>query len=369
MGVLNSDILDGKDRVMKGMPHKTWRFALITGFLLLTALAVPTLALAAPPSPLLPASDNAKRISDLFTLVASIAAAVFVIVETLLIVAIVRFRRRSDDEMPVQVHGNRILEITWTLIPAGILVGLFAMAVPVMNFEWTAPSNPMIVEVTGRQWQWEFKYPDTGVSTSKQLYIPTGKPILLELKSSDVIHSFWVPQLAGKTDAIPGYSNTMWFQADQPGTYDGQCAEYCGLQHYSMLLQVIAMQPADFKAWMDEQVKEASTFTPVGTDINNPPLPPGDPSRGADLYKSQGCASCHTLDGSPLVGPSFQGLASRAGTRKPGYSAELYLRESIVQPCAYVVEGFTCVMPQDFGTKKLNKQMLADLIAFLLQQQ
>jgi cytochrome c oxidase subunit II len=352
---------------MKAMPFKSRRLTILCGLLLLMALAVPTLVFAAPPSPLSPASESAKRISDLFTIVASVAAIIFVLVEGLLVFAVVRFRRRDGDEMPRQIHGNKALELLWTIIPAGIMVSLFVITVPVLDFERSTPQAPMTVEVTGRQWQWEFKYPDTGVTATKELRIPSGKPIFLELKSLDVIHSFWVPQLAGKTDVIPGYNNTMWFQADQPGEYDGQCAEFCGLEHYAMLVKVIAMTPADFQAWMDEQVKEASTFTPVGTDINTA-LPVGDATKGADLYKAMGCSSCHSLDGSALVGPSFQGLASRAATRKPGYSAELYIHESIVQPCTFVVDSFTCVMPQDFGTSKLSKQNLADIIAFLLQQ-
>lgn len=354
---------------MKFMPFKTRRITIAFGLILLAALAVPTLVFAAPPSPLDPASDASRRISDLFLTVASVAVVIFLLVEGLIIFAVVRFRRRSEDEMPRQVHGNNVLELLWTIIPAGIMVSLFVITIPVLNFERNSPQSKdaLNVQVTGRQWQWEFKYNDTGITATKELHIPTGRPIVLQLVSLDVIHSFWVPQLSGKTDVIPGYNNTMWFQADKAGEFDGQCAEFCGLQHYSMLVKVIAMEPADFKAWMDEQVKEASTFTPVGTDINTE-LPDGDATRGADLYKSMGCASCHSLDGSTLVGPSFQGVAARAATRKPGYTAELYLHESIVKPCEYVVAGFTCVMPQDFGTKKLNKQNLADIIAFLLQQ-
>lgn len=352
---------------MKFMPFKTRRLAFAFGLILLVALAIPTLAFAAPPSPLVPASQGAQRISDLFTTVAAIAIGVFLLVEGLIVFAVVRFRRKSEDDMPRQIHGNNFLELTWTIIPAGILIGLFVITVPVMNFERATPQNAMTVQVTGRQWQWEFKYPDTGVTVSKELHIPTGRPIFLELNSLDVIHSFWVPQLAGKTDVIPGYNNTMWFQADTPGEYDGQCAEFCGLRHYSMLVKVTAMSPADFKVWMDKQVYELNNFVPVGTDINTE-LPDGDATRGADLYKSMGCASCHSLDGSQVVGPSFKGIATRAATRKPGMSAALYLHESIVQPCAYIVSSFTCVMPQDFGTKKLNKQNLADIIAFLLQQ-
>jgi cytochrome c oxidase subunit 2 len=134
-----------------------------------------------------------------------------------------------------------------------------------------------------------------------------------------------------------------------------------------MLFTITAVPPDEFDAWMEAKIEELSQFTPVGTDLSVA-LPVGDPINGGELYKTMGCASCHSLDGSQLIGPSFKGMASRAATRKPGMAAELYLHESIVSPCEMVVATFTCVMPQDFGTAKLNQQMLSDIIAFLLQQ-
>lgn len=332
------------------------------------ALLFPLRALAQPPSPLAPGSENAASVAALFWIVLGIAAAVFVIVEGLLIYAVLRYRRRYPDEVPPQVHGNTRLEVIWTVIPALIMVTLFSLTLRQLQRERSVPPDAMVVEVTGQQWFWEFTYPETNITANSQsgnLVLPAGRPILFEVRSKDVIHSFWVPELAGKVDAIPGRTTTIWFEAE-PGVYAGQCAEYCGLEHYAMLFEVEVLPAAQFDAWMAEQVRLASQFQPIGTDMTSP-LPPGDAARGATLFTDLGCVACHSLDGTQIVGPTAQGIGERAAGRIEGYSAEQYLRESILLPCNYVVEGFTCVMPQNFG-ERLEAQDLADLIAYLLEQ-
>jgi cytochrome c oxidase subunit 2 len=343
-----------------------WWKVVVVG-LVASAIFFPVSALAAPPSPLVPASESAAKLSNLFYIIMAIAVVIFVFVEGLLIVAVVRYRRRSEDEVPPQIHGNNLLEALWTIVPAGIMVSLFVISFPVMQEQYAPPaSNPLTIQVTGHQWYWEFKYSESGIVMYKEFVIPVDRPVLLEIRSVDVIHSFWVPQFAGKKDAIPGHINELWFQVDKAGVYDGQCAEYCGLEHYAMLFKVTALEPAEFDAWLAEEIRKASEFQPVGTEITTI-LPAGNAATGSALYTSMGCAACHTLDGTTLVGPSFKGLGNRAASRKPGYSATLYLHESIVQPCAHGLPGFTCVMPQDFGDR-LSAQDLADLIAFLQQQ-
>jgi cytochrome c oxidase subunit 2 len=198
------------------------------------------------------------------------------------------------------------------------------------------------------------------------LRVPAGQAVVLEITSQDVQHSFWVPELAGKVDAIPGRTQRLWFQVDQPGTYVGQCAEYCGREHYNMLINVEVMAPEAYAAWMGGQAAAVAAAQEAEAAAEGQVLT-GDPASGEQLYISVGCNACHSLDGSAVVGPSFQGLSERAGTRIEGTSPEDYVNQAILHPCDFVVEGFTCVMPQNYG-ERLTAQNIADLEAFLLSQ-
>jgi len=345
--------------------------------LLAAFLAFPHAALAQdpnPPSPLTPASNLAAQTAQLFWVVISIGGAVFVIVNALLIYALLRYRRRDADEMPEQIHGKNRLELVWTVIPSIIMLVLFGVTLDTLLKQERVPADAMVIEIIGHQWYWEVNYPDTEVSLRNEVVIPVGQPVQFEITSVDVIHSFWIPELAGKMDAIPGHTNTLWFEVTREGDYAGQCAEFCGLQHYAMLFDVRALPAEGFTAWMDEQVFLASQFQPVYPDPNQPldlatlELPTGDPTRGETLYvETFKCTACHSLDGSQLVGPSALGLGQRAGDRVADYTAEQYLIDSILRPCDYVVDGFTCVMPQNFG-QQMEAQDLADVVAFLLEQ-
>jgi cytochrome c oxidase subunit 2 len=331
-------------------------------------LLTPLTALAQSPSPLKPGSGTAQDVADLFWIVTGVAAVVFVIVEGLLIFAVVRYRRRFPDETPEQIEGNTRLETIWTIIPALILIVLFGLALRVLKVEDNPPADAYVVEVTGHQWFWEFNYPETEITTNSRtddLYIPANEPVVFEVRSADVIHSFWVPELSGKMDAIPGHTNTLWFEAKE-GTYAGECAEFCGLEHYAMLFTVQVVPRDEFDGWMADQIELASQFHPIGQDMETP-LPEGDPENGEALFSELGCVSCHSLDGTRLVGPSMLDISERAGERVSDMDAEQYLRQSILDPCAHVVEGFTCVMPQNFG-ERLEAQGLADLIAYLEQE-
>jgi cytochrome c oxidase subunit 2 len=349
-------------------PRQVHRAFVALAIILGLALILPAPAQAQPPSPLTPGSGNAQAVADLFWIVLAIAAVVFVVVEGLLIFTIVRYRRQYPDEMPRQVHGNARLELIWTVIPSLIMVALFVLTLNTLQAQRNAPPDAMVIEITGRQWFWEFNYADTEISRNSRtddLIIPAGQPVMLEIRSADVIHSFWVPELAGKQDAIPGRTGTLWFEAE-PGTYAGQCAEFCGLDHYAMLFDVVVLPQDEFTAWMDEQVALAGQFQPIGTDLETP-LPVGTADQGESLFSELGCAACHSLDGTVVVGPTLLGIAERAATRQDAVAADQYLREAVLLPCDFVVDGFTCVMPQNYG-ERLDAQDLADLIAYLLEQ-
>lgn len=251
--------------------------------------------------------EHNARIWDVYNILWILSAIVFVLVEGLLVFAILRFRRgdRLVHGRPVPVHGNTRLEILWTIIPAIILV---IIAIPTLQVmadlnERQVEKHPdaMVIDVIAHQFFFEFRYNDLGINSSNTLHIPAGVPIDLNITSDDVIHSFWVPQLAGKTDTIPGRNNHMWLSADEPGIYQGQCAEFCGLGHALMKFQVQAHTPEEFQAWVSEQQN------PQAGDQ-------GDPQRGMELVVNGACAGCHAIEGTAAqgaVGPALTGFASR----------------------------------------------------------
>jgi cytochrome c oxidase subunit II len=269
----------------------------------LTSLAVlvplvPLLAACAKDAPqdtMNPQGPISRSIDHLFTGVFWVAAFVFVVVEFGTLYLVIRFRKRKDDDsddLPAQTHGNTKLEIAWTIVPAVMLaiVGFFTLTT---LFDITkVDHSAMTVQVTGQQWWWEYtydtnndgKFDDEDVLTATDLVIPAGQDVNLKIHSNDVIHSFWIPALNGKKDAVPGREHPLRINADEPGTYVGQCTEFCGLSHGYMRQRVIAMTPDDFDAWLANQTKDATKPTD------------GEAAAGAELFATQ-CSGCHLARG------------------------------------------------------------------------
>lgn len=271
----------------------------------LAALVFPAAVLAQAPSPLSPASPSASSIANLHNVIMLIALVIFIIVEGLLLYSVVRFRRRDDEEMPRQIYGSVPVEIAWTVAPAIIVIILMILTFRTMRTVAETPSsNTVNVQVVAHQWWWEFRYPDLGIVTANELHVPVGEVARFDLESADVIHSFWVPQLAGKTDAMPGRTTQTWFQADEPGVYQGQCAEFCGAQHGQMRFDVVVESQEDFDAWVEQQ-----TAGPVEVT--------GDlAQRGEELFfqPQNQCTACHTIQGTAAqgkVGPDLTHLGGR----------------------------------------------------------
>ncbi|MGB7873810.1 MAG: cytochrome c oxidase subunit II [Anaerolineales bacterium] len=260
------------------------------------------------PSPtfLNPASPIAGHVANLFRTILIMALVVFVLVEGTLILILIRDRKRSDDEqLPRQVYGNTKLEIIWTAIPILLVIALFIMTVQTVNAV-AAPASAksdLNLRVVGHRWWWEFDYPDLGIATANELHIPVGTTVQVSLESVDVIHSFWVPQLSGKTDVVPGQHNTMWLQGDQVGEFLGQCAEFCGTQHALMRFKVVVDSQADFDAWVANQQQPA--YQPQTEDEQV----------GYKELSTGACAACHSIDPSEIdtdkVGPNLTHLFSR----------------------------------------------------------
>ncbi len=238
------------------------------------------------------AGPVAKTQLDLFMLTFWLAVVVFVIVAGALIYILRRYRRKASDgdSLPPQTHGNLVLEIAWTIIPVIFLVIIAVPTVRVIfQLEGRDSSNTEALEVvvTAYQWWWEFEYPELGITTANELRIPVGERIRLKLRSGDVIHSFWVPQLGGKNDNIPGQENEMWLLADEPGIYYGQCAELCLTAHAYMRFRVVAEDAAGFEGWV-------SAFQNAATqELASEPLV----NQGAQLFQQKGCAGCHGVAG------------------------------------------------------------------------
>ncbi len=256
-----------------------------------------------PQSALDPASDFAWKLQDLFEGIFFWAVVVFVLVEGALIVAILRFRERPGGPEPKATHGNTLLEISWTLAPAVVLV---LIAIPTIKTIWDvdrpARGESLVVEAVGHQWWWEFRYPDLGIVTANELHIPVGEQIDVRLTSADVIHSFWFPRLGGKRDVIPGHETQIWFTADSAGLYLGQCAEFCGLSHALMKMELVAESPADFQAWAEGQRAEAMVADSVSF------------TEGSQAFMQGGCIACHTVRGTiaqGVIGPDLTHVGSR----------------------------------------------------------
>ena len=241
------------------------------------------------PTILDPKGTVAHQESDLFWIMLVLATFVFVVVEGWLIFAIVRYRARPNQPEPKQIHGNNTVEIMWTVAPAIVLFILLGFTIKTM-FALAQPASPTTIEVQaiGHQWWWEFHYVKYNVSTADSLYVPPGTVVQVDLVSDNVIHSFWVPQLTGKTDVIPGHDNTMWFSADTPGIYRGECAEYCGTQHAHMDFDVVVMNSGDeFNTWVSGQQQLAAT--PAAGSLA---------AQGQAIFKGAGgCTACHGIVG------------------------------------------------------------------------
>ena len=257
-----------------------------------------------------PESTPAKSIFDLSMFVLAITGLIFLVVCVLLVYAIVKFRARGADanREPAQVYGSTQIELAWTIIPVLIVVVLFVATARVIHAIQDAPKPLTAVEVTviGHQFWWEYRYPALGIVTANELHVPVSdlsrpRPTFLTLLSADTDHSFWIPQLAGKTDLIPNRINRMWFDPQRTGLFLGQCAQYCGTQHGKMLLRVSVDSPEDFDAWVKAQQQPADQDREALT--------------GRRVFETTACINCHTVRGTVAngrFGPDLTHLMSRS---------------------------------------------------------
>ena len=237
-----------------------------------------------------PAGEVADKQLTLLWIILGAAIVVFVPTVGVLVYAVIRYRRRpGEDEIPAQTHGNTRLEIAWTIAP-GIVLAVIAVPTIIYIFEIDEASDPdaLGVNVTGHQWWWEFEIPEYNLITANELHVPVNRQIKLNLRSDDVIHSFWIPKLAGKVDVVPGNVNPMNFTSKFVGEFYGQCAEFCGVAHAHMRFRVIVQSQFEFDKWVAKYHEIAKRGPPTGDTRE---------ARGFTVFASRGCLLCHKSDG------------------------------------------------------------------------
>lgn len=313
------------------------------------------------PNMFVPASTPAHWIYHLSALVVAVCLGIFLVVFSLIAYSAIKYRKRpsDDDREPPQVYGSNQVELAWTIIPILIVVVLFLASARIIHAIQDAqlPRNAVEVTAIGHQFWWEFRYPSYGFTTANELHVPVSQngdpiPTHITLLSADTDHSFWVPQLAGKTDLIPNRRNETWIEPHEVGHYVGQCAQYCGTQHAKMLLNVMVDSKDDFRKWVEHQKSPA-----VESDLV---------AAGRKEFETNACANCHTIAGTLAngkFGPDLTHLMSRttiAAGAAPNDEKNLLLW--VTEPSA-IKPG--CLMP----AMQLDQQRVKEVVAYLMSLQ
>ena len=324
-------VTSSPDKAGRGLAERRFgarRAGLVAGAFALACLLL-TACSGGPQDSLAPAGDYARRADNLFGKVFIIVVVVFVLVEGAIVVFLFKYRERPGGKDPVQLHGHSKAEAIWTIIPAVVLAAVaFPTVKLIFDFARVPPASTRVdVCVTGHQWWWQYVYatkcpavgapaPADAVTTANELHIPVGRPVYITLNSVDVIHSFWAPKLNGKQDVNPGHTNHVTIEADTPGTYYGQCSQFCGLSHANMRLRVIAETQADYDTWVSDQKQPApapaaGTLAAQGLDL----FLNGRDGKGNFSFGTKACSNCHTIGGvsqaQGLVGPNLTHVYTR----------------------------------------------------------
>ncbi len=297
-----------------------------------------------------PASTSSATVDNLFYILLGISIFFFTLIVVLTTVFVILFRRREGVEPSPSPSHNTPLELIWTAIPLLIVGFIFYQGFTGFMELRTAPRQAYEIRVVARQWLWMFEYANG--HKDEQLHVPVDEPIRLVMRSDDVIHGFYVPDFRVQMDVVPGAYTTIWFCAKQPGEHDLYCAQYCGTNHSDMVTKVVVHPPGEFEKWLAE----------AGKLFKN--LPPAE--AGKQLYTRRNCWQCHSTDGTAGTGPSFKGIFGHKTALEGGSLVmvdENYIRESILEPEAKVVQGYKPVMPTYKGI--LSDEEITDLIQFI----
>jgi cytochrome c oxidase subunit 2 len=300
------------------------------------------------PFPIFPteASTLAGRTDHLLFYLIGLTGSVAALVAVLIVYFAVRYRRRPGNEQAVQIQGSNRLEVAWTVVPLVLFLFTYVWGANVYFWAYTPPPDALQVYGIGKQWMWKFQHLG-GQREIDELHVPVGRPVKMLLTSQDVIHSFYVPAFRVKQDAVPGRYTEIWFEATVPGTYHLFCAEYCGTLHSHMTGSVIALEPAAFEQWL----AGGATLSPA--------------QRGQKLFQDLGCNTCHRSD-TLARAPDLSGLFGKPVRLRSGQvvlADEAYVRESILDPTAKVVDGYEPIMPTFQGL--VTEEGIVDLIEYV----
>ncbi|RAP35811.1 cytochrome c oxidase subunit II [Candidatus Marinamargulisbacteria bacterium SCGC AAA071-K20] len=285
-----------------------------------------------------PATQIAHDVDTLFYTILWFSVAIFLAMFIIGLVFVVKYKRTSTNtKAEKHVTHNNVAEILWTVIPLILLMIVFWWGYQDYLKLSVAPPNTMDIKVTGKKWFWSFNYPKEGINTLNEFVVPVNTPVRLIMASEDVIHSMFIPNFRVKKDVIPNRYTTVWFEASDIGIYQVFCTEYCGDGHSSMSAILKVMSQADYDRWLQSNGEDTDT-----------PLP----ELGKKLYTAKACNTCHSIDGSVKVGPSWKAIYNSDRQMADGSSVKAddnYIRESVVNPQAKVVKGFAPVMPAYAG--------------------
>jgi cytochrome c oxidase subunit 2 len=290
-------------------------------------------------------SNISSSVDAALAFIVAISVVMLALVTFFMVYFAIRYSRKRNAEAE-EIEGNTFLEIAWTVIPTILVLFMFYAGYVGFKLMRTPPPESMLVKVTSRMWSWNFRY-ETG-RMSDELVLPTGEPVRLAMTSEDVLHSLSIPAFRVKEDTVPGQETMMWFIPNQTGTYDLFCTEYCGVGHSSMITKVRVLEKEEFAQWVVAEKKEAE---------------PG----GLGLLRSRGCTGCHSLDGSRMVGPTFQGaygsprVVMTSGKEREVLVDEEYLTRSILSPKADIARGYPPVMPE----VELSEEEVESIVGFI----
>lgn len=336
----------------------------------------------------LAASDVARSFDTLWSFVLWASVFFFVLIVGGMIYMAITYRARPGGRSKY-ITGNVPIEVVWTAVPTVLLLLIFAWGYVVYNGMTRPPSDAMEIRVVAKQWLWQFQYPDTGKITINDVYVPVNKPVKFVMSSEDVLHSFFVPNMRTKQDVVPGMYTSVWFEPTVAGRHQIFCTEYCGTSHSQMLANLWVLTPEQWESW--KRGKKIEGIQDAGKALAQVPVAApvaGEPNRasasedqvasaaaaplknlaaqGRDVSKAKGCIACHSDDGTAKIGPSYKGLYDSKVELADGSSTtadENYLRESIEDPNAKIVKGFSPTMPPFKGL--INETEMNALIAYI----